>query len=200
MLHCFPPDNHGGLGVQNLKLAGNALRTRWLWLQRTEPERAWAALPFKVEPHVQDLFDASIKVQVGSGTRTFFWRDSWLDDRFIEDIAPSLAILISSRVKKSRTVAQALYNRQWVRDITGGLSIAALIEYLHLLDRLEQVQLDPHQDDIISWKRTPHGRYSAQSTYLLMHQGVTLFPGADLLWGCWALLRVKLFLWLACRR
>jgi hypothetical protein len=40
----------GGLGVIDLRLAGVALRTRWLWLQRTEPDKAWASLPMKVEP------------------------------------------------------------------------------------------------------------------------------------------------------
>jgi hypothetical protein len=33
-----------------------------------------------------------------------------------------------------------------------------------------------------------------------MHYGNTSFPGADLIWGSWAPLRVKLFLWLACRK
>jgi hypothetical protein len=57
---------HGGLGVQNLKLASFALRTRWLWLQRTDPDRAWAALPLRIEPQIHDLFDASIQIQVGA--------------------------------------------------------------------------------------------------------------------------------------
>lgn len=56
----------GGLRVPDLRLAGVALRTRWLWLQRTDPERAWSALPIHVEPEVRQLFDASITVQLGS--------------------------------------------------------------------------------------------------------------------------------------
>jgi hypothetical protein len=55
-------------------------------------------IPTRLNYVVQDLFD----------TQTIFWRDSWLDDRSIEDIAPSLIALVSSRVKRSRTVAQAL--------------------------------------------------------------------------------------------
>jgi hypothetical protein len=37
-----------------------ALRTRWLWLQRTDPDRAWASLPMKIELDIQQLFEASI--------------------------------------------------------------------------------------------------------------------------------------------
>jgi hypothetical protein len=64
-------------------------------------------------------------------------------------------------------------------------------------DRLEEVHLQPQQEDIIKWKWTPD---SARSGYLLMHHGVSNFPGANLLWDSWATLRVKLFLWLACRQ
>jgi hypothetical protein len=42
--------------------------------------------------------------------------------------------------------------------------------------------------------------YSAHSAYLLMHQGITAFPGVTQLWKPQAPLWVKLFLWLACRR
>jgi hypothetical protein len=42
-------------------------------------------LPMKVEPQVQDLFDASIKERVGNGMQSFFWKDSWLDRQSIVD-------------------------------------------------------------------------------------------------------------------
>lgn len=133
------PTIQGGLGVQNLKLVGYALQTRWLWLRRFDPDRAWAALPMKVEPQVQDLFDASIMVQVGSGRRSLFWQDNWLDGQSIADLAPALSALVNVRTRRCRTVAEALTDRQWVQDVTGVLSISALIEYLHLWDRLEEV-------------------------------------------------------------
>ena len=74
------PTSCGGLGVANLRLSGFALRVRWLWMQRTEEQRAWSALPIKIEPEVQALFDASVVVHVGNGERTLFWPrqlDQW---------------------------------------------------------------------------------------------------------------------------
>jgi hypothetical protein len=179
--------------VQNLKLAGYTLRTWWLWLRRTDPDRAWAAQPFKVEQQVQDLFDASIQVRVGNGVQTF-WTDGWLDGHAIGDLAPALMALVGSRTKRTRTIAQALSDNQWVRDITGGLSIMTLVQYVHLWDQLQAIQLNPEQEDVIRWMWTPDGNYNAHSTYLLMHHGNTTFPGTDLLWGSWAPLHVKLFL------
>jgi hypothetical protein len=39
------PKLYGGLGIKDLRLHGIALRTRWQWLQRTDPERPWQGLP-----------------------------------------------------------------------------------------------------------------------------------------------------------
>jgi len=41
---CRPTDL-GGLGVLDLRFFGFALRLRWEWLARAEPERCWASLP-----------------------------------------------------------------------------------------------------------------------------------------------------------
>jgi hypothetical protein len=78
-------------------------------------------------------------------------------------------------------MAQALTDRQWVCDISGALSVTTLVEYLHLWDRLALVQLNT-REDVIRWRWTMDRRYNAHSAYLLMHQGITAFPGAAQLW------------------
>lgn len=120
------PTAKGGLGVVDLRLAGSALRTRWLWLQRTNPDRAWEALPMRVEPEVQQLFNASISVQLGGGTQALFWTEKWIDGESVADLAPVLITLVSNMIKKTRMVQQALHDRHWVRDISGGLTVTAI--------------------------------------------------------------------------
>ena len=88
-------------------------------MQRTEHDRAWSALPIKIEPEVQALFDASVIVTVGNGQRT-------LNGRPVKLIAPHLFNAISTRIARRRTVADAMVDRRWIRDIHGGLSILAL--------------------------------------------------------------------------
>ena len=39
---------------------------------------------------------------------------------------PHLANTVRSRIKKKRTVLEALTDQQWIRDITGGLRVAVL--------------------------------------------------------------------------
>jgi len=75
------PTSCGGLGLVDMRLSGFALRVRWLWLQRTEDDRAWSALPIKIELEVQALFDASVTVTMGNVERTLFWLDNWINGR-----------------------------------------------------------------------------------------------------------------------
>jgi hypothetical protein len=57
-----------------------------------------------------------------------------------------------SYVKKSEiTVAEALSNRRWVRDITGGLSTPALAQYLQLWDLTGTISLTAGQADKVIW-------------------------------------------------
>ncbi|XP_066159601.1 uncharacterized protein [Oryza sativa Japonica Group] len=52
------PKAFGGLGIPDLRLAGFALRVRWLWLQRSG-HPYWDGLKALVERTVSDMFDAS---------------------------------------------------------------------------------------------------------------------------------------------
>ena len=61
------PTELGGLGVSNLNLAGFALEARWLWLQKTDQDRAWSQLPIKTSPEVLAFFKASTYTLIGDG-------------------------------------------------------------------------------------------------------------------------------------
>lgn len=56
----------------DLRIAGFALRLRWLWFQRTDTKRPWSGLPLECEREVQAMFDASIEITTGDGKLTFF--------------------------------------------------------------------------------------------------------------------------------
>jgi len=69
---------YGGLGVSDLKLAGYALQTRWLCLQKTDQDRAWSQLPIRTAPQVQAaFFRASTLMVLGDGRQALFWEDRW---------------------------------------------------------------------------------------------------------------------------
>lgn len=124
------PTELGGLGLSDLKLQGFALQSRWLWLQRTDQERAWSQLPIKTAPEVQAFFRASTFMLLGDGRQALFWEDKWIDGECIQDIAPCILQTVHRTRRRSQTVREALANRRWVREINGGLSWTALQEYL----------------------------------------------------------------------
>lgn len=51
---------HGGLGISVLKSLGIALRVRWPWLKKTEPNKPWASLPPQVSKDVECLLSLDI--------------------------------------------------------------------------------------------------------------------------------------------
>ena len=74
---CRPTDL-GGLGIVDLHRLGYALRMRWLWLKRTDDSRTWCDLPVESESVVDQMFQASIYVELGNGHKALFWTDRWL--------------------------------------------------------------------------------------------------------------------------
>jgi hypothetical protein len=111
------------------------------------------ALPSVPERKVASMFSSSVYVEVGDGTSTFFWTDAWLPDGAISKTAPNLFKAVGRR-HLGRTVKDALFNRRWVRDITGARTAAVLLEYAHLWATLENVQLRPLESDRFVWRWT----------------------------------------------
>jgi len=103
-------------------------------------------------------------------------------------------------VRKSRTVAQALQNRGWVRDIRGALTVQVLMEYLQVWDLLDGVILQQGVPDQFRWKLNQLGSYSSKIAYDACFVGSIRFPPWRRIWKSWAPLHCKFFLWLAIKQ
>jgi hypothetical protein len=88
---------YGGLGFLDLKITGYALRLRWEWLRRTQPELNWCSLPHRPERAVQAMFHALVSVIISDGRSAKFWTDSWLPEGPICRFAPHLFNAIGKR-------------------------------------------------------------------------------------------------------
>jgi hypothetical protein len=102
------PRHLGGLGIPDLKLLGMTLRLRWLWLQRTDPNHAWSALPIRGDRETAGFFDAAISCSLGDGKSLLFWYDAWLHSQCIAAFAPDLVAAVPIRRRKATTVAAAI--------------------------------------------------------------------------------------------
>jgi len=172
---------------------------KWLWLQRNDAERAWAALPLKQSTEAADFFRASTRTIVGNGQETLFWLDSWIGGVSITAMAPTLMKFIPKRVANRLTVAEALPGRHWVQAISSGITVPAAAEYLLVWHAIRDVELND-DPDLLVWRWSPDGSFSVRSAYQALHIGSHPIPGCVRVWEVWAPLRVKLFLWLTLRR
>ncbi|GJN16450.1 hypothetical protein PR202_gb03439 [Eleusine coracana subsp. coracana] len=134
--------------------------------------------------------------EIGDGSNTLFWCDRWIMGQCIEDISPIIFSMIPRRIANRRTVADALTDFAWVRDIHGVATIEVIFEFLHLWDLITQVNLQPEAPDVHIWHLTSSGKYSAQLAYEALFQGSTLFSLWERIWKTWAPNKCKFFMWL----
>jgi hypothetical protein len=85
----------------------SALRLRWLWLQKTELEKAWAFFPVQTQPQVKEFFAIAIVTEVRNGKNTLFWTARWLLGQSFEQTLPHLFSSVAARANK-KTVHAAL--------------------------------------------------------------------------------------------
>jgi len=187
----------GGLGISDLKSLGIALRVRWPWLKKSEPDKPWASLPLQVSKEVEYLLSMAIITEVGDGANTLFWKDKWLAGRSIQDLAPNLYALVPKRRASRRKVMDALVDENWVADIQGEISLEALWEYLDLWDILTEVELQEGNTDKHIWRLSGSGVYTAKSAYDALFEGAISFAPYERIWKSWAPPKCRFFMWLA---
>ena len=180
----------------DLQRLGYALRMRWLWLKRTDDSRTWCDLPVESESVVDQMFQASIYVELGNGHKALFWTDRWLQGKSISDLAPCLTDAVGPRIKKQRTVAEALNGDAWVRDIAGALTVQVILDYFLIWDLTRDIQLDENSTDAICWKWTSDKVFTTASAYRSFFIGQHPVEGARLLRKTRAPAKCKIFIWL----
>ena len=84
-------------------------------------------------------------------------------------------------------------------NIQGGLSVAALRDYVRLWHAMTGVALSD-EPDRLQWKWTMSGDYTASSAYRAMFIGTVRNPAIQRVWKNWVPLRVKFFTWLALKK
>ena len=190
------PKELGGLGISDLQSLNWALRVRWLWLQKTEPNKPWASFQLQSNTMVQELFSMAMATELGDGNSTLFWKDRWLLGHRIQELAPNLLALIPKRIANRRTVGEALTDFRWLQDIHGTLSWPVLHDFLQLVEATADVHLQQGIPDKHFWRLSGNGIYSAKSAYEATFIGSTLFDASDRIWKAWAPPKCSFFMWL----
>jgi hypothetical protein len=192
------PLDLGGLGIHNLEIMGWALQMRWLWIEKTNPDRSLAGLKIPVHAHTSAMLSISVVTSIGNGKNTLFWSERWIHGCHLEDLAPNVFKSVPIRVRNKRTVAEALHELTWVTDIRVALGWQGLAEYLELWDTLAGITLKTN-DDAHIWRFESSGTFPTKSTYRAFLIGSTSFEPWKRIWKSWAPSKCKIFIWLAIR-
>jgi hypothetical protein len=115
-----------------------------------------------------------------------FWLDRWLDGNCIQDIAPIVLNLVSTRRRNKRTVQEALTLDRWTKDIIGDLSPEGFLQYVQLSIANLSVDRDQEEQDQFSWPCNASGGFSTSSTYSRLCEGGIRFATADNISKPWA--------------
>ncbi|KAM0834255.1 hypothetical protein ACQ4PT_063760 [Festuca glaucescens] len=197
------PKSLGGLGLLDLRRMNTALRSRWIWFQKTEATKPWSGLDLQVGPDSWALFNASVQIVVGDGKSVLFWEDPWIAGLTASAIAPELIKLVKPAVRKRRSVRDGLAHNAWVFDIAGELSVDATVQYMRLWEAVHGVAVVCSEDggaDSFRWKWSGDGSFSSRAAYRMLFHGCTGLAAAPLIWASFAPLKHRFHAWLALRR
>jgi hypothetical protein len=99
-----------------------------------------------------------------------------LDNDSITSLAPDVVEAVPKWARKTQVLAETLQNSQWIRDVSGSLSLSALRQYISLWTHLLEFQLDSTRPDMFIWKLSSHQQYSISLTYRAFFHGQCGIP------------------------
>uniref|UniRef100_I1PUF9 Uncharacterized protein n=1 Tax=Oryza glaberrima TaxID=4538 RepID=I1PUF9_ORYGL len=116
---------------------------------------------YRMRDDVDGIFRSVAEYIIGDGADNRYWTTNWTGNGCFAWRWP----ILYSYVGHSRlSVAQAMVNHRWVRDLQGSLFNEALGDFFQLWDEVHDVALQPNAD-AIRLKLTGDGQFSAASAY-----------------------------------
>jgi hypothetical protein len=111
---------------------------------------------------MKDEFFSRGSFNVGNGMDTRFWDDSWLGDKPLAQQYPSFYNIVQ---QKQVSVANVLSHNTLNISFRRTLSDNRWFQWLHLIQRLTNVQLNNEKDKFV-WGLTKSGQFTVKSMYL----------------------------------
>lgn len=166
-----------------------------MWHEWRHPDRPWVGTAVPCTEADKTFFSAATTVSIGNGQTAKFWTCSWTGSGTLKLSFP--ALFKHSR-RKNRTVAAALSDDTWIRDLAHGNTTAFITEVVALARLIRSLQpiITQGATDLIKWNLEASGNYSASSAYKAQFQGCCSSNFRELIWQAWGPVKLKFFSWL----
>ena len=86
------------------------------------------------------------------------------------------------RIPRAQTVAEALLDNAWARDIGPDLELDTIQEYLQLWSRISALRLQQSRPDVVTWSSERGGIFSVRAAYAARFVGRKVAPTKDFSW------------------
>jgi hypothetical protein len=123
-----------------LERFGRALHMRWLWGQWKGPDKPRCGSELPIDDVDRALFTAATQIKVRNGRTSSFWMTPWVQGNTLVSMFPNL--FRHSR-RKNRSVAAALADETWIKDLMHDVTPDMLGEYIILWMLIDEVAFDP---------------------------------------------------------
>ncbi|KAJ0842900.1 putative reverse transcriptase zinc-binding domain-containing protein [Helianthus annuus] len=223
------PKKMGGIGLGGIKEFNLAMLSKWWWRIREEPRQLWAEvisaihktknnnllIPLKKtivgtwkdisSMEVEFLkygvnIQEKLKVKVGNGNKTRFWKDVWLEQQPLKDVYPELYRMAKD---KDCTIASCLVgfrsNNQWGWEWIKAPSTTGEWEHLgNLMDRLTAHELNGSRDEW-TWSNSFGEKFSVKSIRMELMAGrpSSQQVTCSFVWNVWAPPKCNMLVWRA---
>ncbi|KAJ0508909.1 putative RNA-directed DNA polymerase [Helianthus annuus] len=222
------PKNFGGIGLGGIRDFNIAMLAKWWWRYKEEPNQLWASVikAYHTTAHRDNLvpikksipgvwkdigsvdgilskeginISEKIKVTVGDGKNTRFWKDIWLTNLPLKFEFPDLFRLAKNKDAMvasnwQGSMKNPIWAWEWSEDPT------TMNEWEHLagLTRLLANTVLKDAKDQWQWENEDGVPFSVRAVRReLYKQGEDQSGGSDFYWNSWAPLKANYFLWRA---
>jgi hypothetical protein len=93
-------------------------------------------LPALNDSEAREVFQSLALFTIGDCRKILFWRDRWIHECTLEEIAPAVKALVETRRTNSRLAVHALTENNWIKDIPGDMTVESCVQCVKLLSRL----------------------------------------------------------------
>ncbi|WMV21816.1 hypothetical protein MTR67_015201 [Solanum verrucosum] len=214
--------DRGGLGIKNLKLQNESLLKKWLWRYTEERNSLWKEViiakygelnpwctEITTEPYgvgawrsIRNLWsqmETNLYIKVGSGTKTKFWKDVWIDQSPLRDLFPDLFQICGN---PDANVGDCWTEQGWDLVFRRLLNDWEVERVAEILGMLGGVTINANATDRMLWKHSKDGLFSVNSAY---RRGLQVMAGRpthlwNYFWKGDIPTKVKCFTWLVIKR